>query len=561
MRIVILGLDGATFDLILPGVERGELPGFAHLMREGAWGVLRSTVPADSPPAWTTFATGMNPGRHGVFGFMARRPRSYDYEIGSSLCCLAPTLWERASSRSWRVGVINVPFTYPPRPVAGFLVAGMMTPDLKSHFTYPRGLRDALLRAIPNYSIGHGLGRGRRGDPRAILVRDFATTITAREQAMQWLVGKYSPDLLICVFTALDRLQHFLWADMDERHPNRDPSSPPAYREAITSAYRQLDGVIARTLAAADGETLVVVLSDHGFEAVARSFFVNAWLAERGWLHLTGRRGEPGAWASGAARLARHAFGFLPGGEMLRERLRARRLISRAFVSAIDWSRTRAWFGLDRGLWLNVAGREPLGTVKSGEEYEQLRSQLIADLESLEDPETGYRVVRKVHRRETLYRGEALLRLPDLIIEPARRAEDPRGRFVLSERLELGGPPRFVGPSAPLSGHHTPEGIVLLWGRGVPPDTRLMGSEIGDIAPTVVQAMGLPNGEEMDGKPLFNVGKRDTPVVPPPAGAIHELPFSPDRSSGPAIPEEATQMSEDDRRLVEQQLKNLGYLD
>jgi len=551
MKTIVLGLDGATFELILPAVARGELPGFARLIKEGAWGPLRSTVPADSPSAWMSFATGVNPGRHGVYGFMARRPGSYDYEIGSSLLVRAPTLWDRAGGRGLRVGVINVPFTYPPRPVNGFLVAGMMTPDRASSFTYPPELREALLRAVPGYSIGHGLGRAQGGDPRTILVRGFAATIAAREQATRLLAAKYEPDLLICVFTVLDRLQHFLWADRDERHPEHDPSSAQDYRQAIAAAYRQLDGVIVRTLEAMGKDSLVVVLSDHGFGPVSRTFYVNAWLAERGYLTLTGASGEPHPWKNRAARLARHILGFLRIGECWRERLRARRLISEAFVRAIDWGRTRAWFGLDRGVWLNVAGRDPLGTVKTGDEYEGLRSQLIAELEALEDPETGRRVVAAVHRREELFHGPNLAAAPDLLLEPAHDAGDPRGRDVLSERLGFRGPARFVGPSSPISGYHTPEGVLLLWGRGVPAGVRLAGAEMIDVAPTILRAINLPGSEEMDGKVLLELGGREKGA----AEALSEA------SAESSAARKNRGISEDEQLQVEQQLKDLGYLD
>jgi len=550
MNAIVLGFDGATFDLILPAVERGELPGFARLMREGAWGPLRSTLPADSPSAWTSFATGVNPGRHGVYGFMARQPDRYGYEIGSSAMMRVPTFWERAGGHCLRVGVVNVPFTYPPRPVNGFLVAGMMTPDLKSPFTHPPELREALLRAFPNYSISHGLGRG-RGDARQILAHDFASSIATREQAMRWLAERHHPDVLVCVFTIPDRLQHFLWADMDARHPDHDPSAPREYAEAIAEAYRRLDGVIVRTLEAADDDTLVVVLSDHGFEAVARTFYVNAWLAERGLLVLTGGRSEAGLWMSRMARLARGALAFLPGSAGLRERLRARRLISRAFTRAIDWPRTRAWFGLDRGLWLNVEGRDPSGTVQPAVEYERLRSELIAELESLEDPETRHAVVRRVHRREDVYHGPELSRSPDLIIEPARHAEDPRGRYVLSERLGFRGPAGFVGPSAPISGYHAPEGILMVRGGGVRAGARMTGAEIVDVAPSILAALQVPGGKEMDGKALFGSRERGTPAGRPPAG----------KSVGPDGAKDRAAMSEGDQRRVEEQLKNLGYLD
>ncbi|MCX8035639.1 MAG: alkaline phosphatase family protein [Candidatus Sumerlaeia bacterium] len=545
MKVIVLGLDGATLEQILPAVARGDLPAFARLMREGAWETLRSTLPAESPAAWTTFATGVGPGRHGIYGFMLRRAGSYEYDIGTSHHVRVPTLWDIAGANGLRVGVIHVPFTYPPRPVRGFLVAGMMAPDTRSKFTWPPDLRAALLRAVPNYRVSHGLGRSRGADPRAVLARDFSDTIAARERAMRWLDERYRPDLLICVFTVLDRLQHFLWADMDAGHPAHSPSAPPEYRAAIAAAYRQLDGVIARTLNAANSETLLVVLSDHGFQAVARTFFVNRYLVERGYLALTGERGEPAGWAHRAARMTRRLLARLPGGLVPAERLRARHLISAAFVRAIDWPRTRAWFGLDRVLWINVAGRDPAGCVRPGADYEALRAQLIAELESLRDPETGYRVAAKVHRGEEAFAGGGLSVVPDLLIEPARDTADPSGRYVLSERLGAAGVCGFVGPSAPVSGYHTPEGVLFLWGKGVAAGGRLTGASIADVAPTILAAFGISPPSALDGKPLLGGKRTDAASGPQP----------------PVAPPADAAWTESERAAAEQQLKDLGYLD
>jgi predicted AlkP superfamily phosphohydrolase/phosphomutase len=551
MKAIVLGMDGAAPGLIERGVDRGELPGFARMMAEGAWGPLRSTVPAESPQAWTSFATGVNPGRHGVFGFMIRRPGAYGCEIGSSAAVRAPALWQLASSEGLRVGVINVPFTYPPRALNGFVVAGMMTPDLQSPFTYPPDLRDALLRAVPDYRITHGLGRTQLGDPRKTLVRDSPATLAAREKAMRWLADRDDPDLLVCVFTVLDRLQHFLWADMDERHPAHDQASASDCREAIATGYRQLDGILVRTLEAAGEETLVVVVSDHGFEGVARTFYANAWLAERGFLALTGAPDEPSAWTRRLARAGRRAVATLPGGDRVRERLRARRLLSDAFIRAIDWPRTRAWFGQDRGVWLNIAGREPQGIVQPGKEYEQLREQLAVDLESLEDPETGQRLVAKVHRREEIYTGPETGNAPDLIIEPARNTDDYSGRYVLSERLGFDGPGRFTGPSAPISGHHTSEGVLFLRGPGVRAGARIAQAGIVDVAPTIMSALGLPGAEAMNGRPLDSIFERPRePAVARPAAR-----------AGSAEHAEPPAVSDDDRRRIEERLQDLGYLD
>jgi predicted AlkP superfamily phosphohydrolase/phosphomutase len=587
MNVTVLGLDGATLDLIRPCVERGELPGFARLLREGAWGALRSTIPCDSPAAWTSFATGVNPGRHGVFGFMARRRGAYQYDIGSSALFRSPALWEIASRQGLRVGVLNVPFTYPPQPVNGYMVGGMMTPDRHSAFTWPPELRDELLREFPDYPLSHRLGRMQSGVPGATLVRDYAATIAARERAMDWLAAKYAPDLSIAVFTVLDRLQHFLWADMDARHPAHDPAGPRERREAIAAAYARLDGVVARALERAGRDSLVIVLSDHGFESVARTFHVNVWLAERGWLALTDRpRGEPGGWTKRWTQAARRLLRPIPGTARLRERLRARRLLSEAFVRAIDWPRTRAWFGPDRGLWINVAGRDPLGCVQPGEEYERARPELIGALEALVDPETGHRLIRAAHRKEAIYAGPALDDAPDIILEPARHPSDPSGRYILTERLGRewhrlatcrGPAARFVGPSAPISGNHTPEGIIMLWGKGVRAGTRLEGARIIDVSPTILHIMGMAGAEAMDGRVLAEAFEEASPpfLSPPRTGGKSVSPPSAGGIKGgePGILQAALKcelrtpetpqpvLTDDERRLLEERLKDLGYLD
>lgn len=551
MKTIVLGFDGATMNLIQPGIERGELPAFALLVEEGAWGSLRSTVPPDSPSAWASFATGMEPGGHGVFGFMSRRPGEYAYDIGSSHAVRARTFWETAGEQGCRVGVINLPFTYPPRPVNGFVVSGMLTPDLQSPFAHPPELREELLREMPDYATTHGLGRMQGVDPREVLARDYAATIGMRERAMNWLRTKYQPDIFVCVFTVLDRLQHFLWADMDPKHPAHDPGAPSEYRDAIGAAYRLLDDVLGRVLDGADDDTLVVVCSDHGFEGVARSFYPNAWLAEQGLLHLTGEPVEPTEAERREAREARKALREAEGSEHEREKYRARRLRSDAFVRAIDWPRTRAWFGLDRGLWINLKGRDPEGAVEAGNEYEELRSDLICRLKLLIDPETKSRVVQRVRRREDVYSGRHLALAPDLVVEPARKDANPATRYTVSERLPAQAESSFAGSSAPISGNHTPDGILFVRGPGVSAGQRIEGARIVDLAPTILGAMGISPAEYMDARSLLVERDQERQSVRPEKPEVAQ---SESEGASAAI-------TEAERRKIEDHLKNLGYLD
>jgi len=128
MKVLVIGLDGATFDLIKPFAAQGQLPHLKKLMDAGAWSELSSTIPPVTASAWTSFMTGKNPGAHGLFDFMQRRKGSYDLVPVSSGERDGKTLWEVAGDAGRKVIVMGVPVTYPPTPVNGLLVTGMLTP-------------------------------------------------------------------------------------------------------------------------------------------------------------------------------------------------------------------------------------------------------------------------------------------------------------------------------------------------------------------------------------------------------------------------------------------------
>ena len=125
-RFLVIGIDGGTFDLIRPWAEAGDLPNLARLMAEGVHGPLESTLPPVTAPAWSTFATGKNPGKHGVFDFIL--PMGGRYDLVNATSIHAPTLWQIISEAGLKCGVMNVPVTYPPAPINGFVIGGMLSP-------------------------------------------------------------------------------------------------------------------------------------------------------------------------------------------------------------------------------------------------------------------------------------------------------------------------------------------------------------------------------------------------------------------------------------------------
>lgn len=534
-RVIVIGLDGGTFRLLQPWAREGRLPTLARIMEEGTWGTLRTTVRPESSVAWTSFMTGVNPGKHGIFGFARWKGRGYSYGINDSRNIGAPTLWHILSEQGKRVGVLNVPMTYPPSPVKGFLVSGMMTPSLQSPFTFPDDLAQRLLASVGDYVISvDGLGRS----AEELLARlNYCTQ--RRKEALLYLMEEYEWDLLVAVFIAPDRIQHFLWAEMDPHHPRHDPQADDL-SEDILKCYAQLDEIIGSLLDVVDDRTLLFIVSDHGFNGFHKMVNLNAWLEAQNLLAFRSRlkgRAAPIFFRLRSLPGLRRIKGALP--------LVGRADLSRSFLpsleDSVDWAETKAFFSPEGGIRINLKNREPQGIVEAGSEYEALRGEITEGLLNLRDSETGFPVIDSVYRREDLYRGPYLECAPDLIAEPLRHEEDPGGNFALSSAP--------IGPlfdaQTPYTGNHTLDGIFLAWGKGLRHGP-LQGVQIIDLAPTILHALGLSIPRHMDGEVLdiFEGKERDPHYVED---------FTP-------LGEKESAISPEDEETIRRRLAGLGYL-
>ena len=496
-RVFVIGLDAATFTLVDPWIEEGYLPNLERVIKEGARGALRSSVPYVSSTAWASFITGKNPGKHGIMDFAIREPGSYDIRLLNASDIGGSTLWTLLSEGEKRLAAINCPVTYPPQSVNGLLVTGMLTPSMRSSFTYPPSFRETLLERIPHYRIEPALATSDLRKTKRDMAEGVIVGAQAREEATYFTMEQLPDwDFFMVVFIEPDRVQTYLWDDMDPSHPRHDPRSP--YRDSILSHYRQLDGIIGRLLdKVLDGRTTVLIMSDHGFLGVHRFVYPNKWLEREGYLRVRGGQGmamlKAGLRRAGLAGPAKRLMSrFLPS-LALTTQWRAS-----SFIRNVDWTKTRAFWGADNGFSINVKGREPNGIVEPGLAYETLREEIIEGFRGLRDPVSGEEVVHSVVKREDIYQGPFLERSPDLRVIWKEYPEQRKTYFPAGDLWS-----NDIFGQTNLSGDHALHGILLACGNHIRHGT-VSGAQIVDVAPTILHLLDLPVPEDMDGHVLLD---------------------------------------------------------
>lgn len=565
LRALVIGLDGATYRLLRPLLQEHCLANLARMLREGTSGILRSTVQPSSEQAWATFMTGQNNGKHGVFGFLHRRPGTYHFDYVNGRSIRAPTLWRLLSQRGRDMVVINVPMTYPPQEVRGVLVAGLLSPGVHSRFTHPDGLYRELRQACGDYMIDVDIERGRLNDAQlAQLADDAVRMIRLRTCATLHLARTRPWDLLMVVYGASDRLAHKFWKYWDPTHRLHTPQGAAKFGDVLPRVYRELDAAVGELLdALVDERTVVFILSDHGFGPMEKAVYLNRWLAQHGYLALkppvtlSPRQQAMVALRAGLRRAVRSldnplvaraktwAFARFPG-------LKGTLYSSMAFAR-VDWSRTRAYaLGTMGNIYLNLKGREPEGTVAPGAEAETLAEHLIDELHTLSDPETGRPVFHTIYRGPDLYEGPYAVEGPDIVC-----VKDSHYHVVTADWRDgdeivvpLGEGLHFVSDQ---SGQHDLDGVLIAWGPGIRKGHQVQGARLLDMAATILYVLGEPIPADMDSRVLTDLFEPHLLNTRPPRYAREEreeVALSWD--CGYTAEEEAA---------VEEHLTGLGYLD
>jgi predicted AlkP superfamily phosphohydrolase/phosphomutase len=622
-KIIVIGLDGLEPTIVESMLERGELPNLARIRNSGFYSRLRTTYPAQTPVAWSSFATGTNPGGHGIFDFISRDPQTYlpdaalsHFEPPKNLFAPPRVVNQRKGEPLWNVltkagipsVVLRCPCTFPPDEINGRMLAGVGVPDLRgaqSKGTFytqdktsqPReseqfvalGNGDVLTTHVigprntkqspPADSVceikvrvnkdGRGLIVETGGTPQRIEVpenswsewvrfkfklsmlqsvtgiarifvkqidphvefyvtavnfdpaaplfpvsspstyaKDAATHIglfstlgmaedhnglsngrfdelaylaqcelvlEERERLMRFELDRFREGFFFLLYDTPDRVQHMLWRFRDREHPEYEPGSGQDFGCAIEQHYARCDKLLDPVLAKVDEDTLLIVLSDHGFNSFRRAFDTNTWLLENG--------------------LLASKSGKKPRGEL-----------SEGFAD-IDWSRTYAYAVGLGGIYLNMKGREREGILEEGAEAERVRNAIQTGLSEIADGAKGCRAIRSVSRREDIYSGPYAAKAPDLLVNfcPGYRVswQSAVGGFaneLIEDNTRKWSGDHIVDPEAV-------PGICFMMNRGAPLRSGLQRSgslpSIIDLAPTILNYLGVPVPQAMEGTSLL----------------------------------------------------------
>lgn len=523
-RLLTIALDGATLDLLQPWMDAGELPLLARLFREGSGGVLNSTVPWATPTAFASFATGTNPGKHGVYDFGRL--------IGEDYTAFVPTngadvngrsLWRLLSDAGLSSGVVNMPMTYPAEAINGFIVAGIPYPGGSPRVAYPSGLL-ADLRAR-----GWDLSRNASDDlggSYADYYTGLLDLIRTRGEATAHLIRTHNPDFVAVHFLETDQVQHRFWQFMPGE-PRYDSDGP--HTDAILRLYKVTEVAMQQILDAAGEDITVCVMSDHGFGPTRTQVWLNNWLVAHDFLALKSSLGvrlkqisyrlglSPAAIREAAPERLKLAIlqfferqkGRAIAAEMEADSDEVARkgmmdwLTERLALDFydVDWRQTRAFSTGTTSVgyvWLNVNGRDPQGIVAPGAEYETTRQAIAAELRQ-------WPLVGEVLFREDVWHGAHLDHAPDIVVRWADPSTDARyfqTRFS-SHLLSKPVPNDYAG--------HRRDGLFLLHGRNVTAG-QTVTADIVDLAPTFLWLLGQPVPTNMDGRVLTDLFARDEPV-------------------------------------------------
>jgi predicted AlkP superfamily phosphohydrolase/phosphomutase len=456
MKLFVIGLDCAAPDLLF-GDER--LVNVRRLMDGGCYGRLESVIPPITIPAWRCMASSQDPGSLGVYGFRNRADHSYGkLEMVTSRSFRAPTIWDYLAMEGRRSVLIGVPPSFPPPRVNGISVGCFMTPSTAETYTHPPEVAAEIAALVGEYMVDV---KGFRTDDKAWL-RDQLFEMSRRQFAVvRHYAARADWDYFQFVNIALDRVQHGFWKYMDPAHPDHEPGSP--YADVVRDFYVHLDEEIGGLLGLLDDDTAVLVVSDHGAQALRGGFCVNEWLVREGLLVLE---------------------------EYPRE-------VTPFSALRVDWARTRVWSegGYYARVFFNVKGREPQGVVEPGE-YAAFRDEVKARFEATTDPD-GRPLGTLAFEPEAIYRAVRNV-APDLIVHFGALDWRSVGGVGYGGRLHV-----RENDTGPDDCNHAQFGAFVLAAPNVPPVGELRGARLLDMAPTLMEVAGCEVPETFQGRSLF----------------------------------------------------------
>jgi predicted AlkP superfamily phosphohydrolase/phosphomutase len=492
-KVILIGIDGATWNVITPLISSQKLPTFKKLVENGIHNELESTVPPISPSAWTSIFTGTNPGKHNIFKFVKRKKNSYFIRPISSKDRTATPIWKLLSDNNKRSILLNIPFSYPPDKIKGIMTSGLGTPSKSSNFAYPEKFKDEVLKKFPNYDVDFNedmilLGADKNPVSHILKITDEQIKLTKH------LLKTEHWDFFSVVFRATDVIQHYFWNEPDQ----------------ILKIYTRMDKILKWILNNIDDDTILMICSDHGFAPVHTKVFMNNWLEYEKYLHMTHEKPKGLKKILPKAETFQRLLLMLGFKKLLWKLKHSTELenILKRFVPSSraqhlfdrNWELTRAYFmeGSFGMININLKDREPEGIVDR-EDWDKTSELIIARASELKNPENNEKVIIQGFKGRELYGGSSK-DIPDIILVK-------KTGYTLLGGYNYSG--NIFEPENIRVADHDKNGILIMYGSKINKGKVLDRSKVYDISPTILYILNLPTPKNMDGNILNDAFSQD----------------------------------------------------
>ncbi len=498
-KLLIIGLDGATWDVLIPLIEGGKLPILGKLVKNGAYGTLKSTIPPVTGGAWLSIATGKSPGKTGIIDFLNRKDLSYRLCPVSSADFKGQSFWDYLGKINKKVGIFNYPMLFPPYGVNGFMVSGVGASPA-DEITYPPSLKNELENVESPYEVSIYFHSKRYENPD-LFIRDLNEFLDKFEKWVYYVVKEKEWDVLFLVISVTDWVQHILWRHIDEDHPWHDPKTSPKYKREFIKFWQRIDEILGKVLELSCENTAVFMVSDHGFGSNDQTFNLAKWLVKKGYMiqkrsikRLVKKYMYKIVNKTAVIMAKTPVFGLMEK-VFLKS---AENVLGTNLMDEIDFEKSKAYC---------LGHTIPFGAIyinaKNEKEKKKIKSKLIHDLKNL-SKDIGKEVEVQIYEPKKLYSGEKSDLLPDIIFT----INDWRC-VVIEDRFD-----RPLFEEKPFSTRHTGthrlNGIFLAYGPGIKKGYKITDAKIYDIAPTVLHIFGLPIPNDMDGRVLMEIFEEDS---------------------------------------------------
>jgi predicted AlkP superfamily phosphohydrolase/phosphomutase len=545
-KILVMGLDGATFDVINPLLEEGRMPNLAGLIAAGASGPMRSTVPPISGPAWISLATGMQPQRTSIYDFTYRRAGRYELQHISSADYAGRSVWDYLGKAGKTVGILNYPMFFPPCPVNGFITTGLGASD-DDEFTYPASIRQDLDRAAGGkYELMVAYHNARYEDTELFL-SDLQRVLDKKIRAAACLLKEKPWDFFWLVLSETDWLQHLMWQRCEPGRSASHAQNAQRFDERFKKVWEQIDGAIGELCAIAGPQTDVVVLSDHGFGPNEGVFKLNVWLQREG--YLAWRKGKSRAFADAKEAFCKH-------GRAIARAIRLHKLAPSLYGHARATKEKLIEKVIDQIDLDKSVAFDPGHTIPFGGVY--INDRIVTSPEKRRA--LSRQIEEKLHRwadangvaietwQQTDAPGGQVNTGPDLLV-----GVNDWGAVLLKERL-TGEVFERRSYSSRHTGSHRMNGIFIAAGPDIK-RCKVETIQLCDIAPTILHLFDVPVPADMDGRALEDIVTAEYSKAHP--AKLDKQAAGQQRR--PAV-SQARELTQQEKDTVQQQLKDLGYM-